>query len=276
MSITARFTRPANVDIRIRHPELDLSETPRYWFDHSPAKTHLFNALSSTFPEGEAFFIRSVLHFRKQITDPVLLEEIKKFSGQEGVHSHHHDQHMQLLLDQGYVRLAGVNRIMGKVTRWFNRNFPKYSLAVTLSIEHITAIFGHRLLAHPELFLEPAHPEMKKLWAWHASEELEHKAVAFDVYQAIGGSYWLRVMAMLHVSSGMFLEFFMRSAYMLTKDEEFWKWRNLKESASFAWGRHGVFGPTWREYLKFFRRDFHPWQQDDSGLLLQPQANFSN
>ena len=259
--------RPINVDIQIRHPELDLSEVPRYWFDNNPAKTHLLNALSSTFPEGESFFIRSVLHFRKDIKDPALLDDIKKFCGQEGVHSHHHDQHMQLMIEQGYVGLVKANNIVARVMRWSNKNFPHYSLATTISIEHITAIFGHRLLANPELFIAPAHPEMQKLWSWHASEELEHKAVAFDVYQATCGSYWLRVIAMLYNSFGMFMDFFFRSVYMLAKDGELWKWRTWRDSVSFAWGKKGVFGPLWREYLKFFRRDFHPWKQDDSALL---------
>ncbi len=40
------------------------------------------------------------------------------------------------------------------------------------------------------------HQAVKNLFVWHALEESEHKAVAFDVYKAVGGSERLRVVTM--------------------------------------------------------------------------------
>ena len=46
-----------------------------------------------------------------------------------------------------------------------------------------------------------ADPAMAKLWRWHALEETEHKAVAFDVFQQVSGNKWLLRRAMLQSSS---------------------------------------------------------------------------
>ncbi|MBM4204256.1 MAG: metal-dependent hydrolase [Gammaproteobacteria bacterium] len=46
--------------------------TPKYWFGGLPFETHFFNALSTTFPEGERFFIQSVRIHSGTIGDPGL------------------------------------------------------------------------------------------------------------------------------------------------------------------------------------------------------------
>ena len=44
------------------------------------------NALSTTFPDGERFFIDSVRNFQDQIKDPKLQKDIRAFIGQEANH----------------------------------------------------------------------------------------------------------------------------------------------------------------------------------------------
>ena len=73
------------------------------------------------------------------------------------------------------------------------------TLAATCALEHFTAILAELLFANEELRAQ-MEPEMRRLWLWHAIEETEHKAVAFDMYQAVGGTYPLRVLVMLFTS----------------------------------------------------------------------------
>ena len=82
----------APMSIRVRELDQGPDEnTPRYWFGGDVFITHFFNALSSTFPEGERFFIRSVRRYADRIDNAALAREVTAFVGQEGRHSKAHD-----------------------------------------------------------------------------------------------------------------------------------------------------------------------------------------
>src|SRR5258705_11253009 len=63
---------------------------PRLWHGGRVEATAIYNALSTTFPAGEAFFVESVRAFRDG-APPKLAEEIKAFTTQEAIHSREHD-----------------------------------------------------------------------------------------------------------------------------------------------------------------------------------------
>jgi predicted metal-dependent hydrolase len=239
------------------------ADTPRYWFDRHPFKTHYFNALSTSFPVGERFFIRSVRYYEKQITDVRLREQILQFVGQEGHHRIEHTHHIDILLSQGYGGVRNFERVVQALLDFLNRRFPLYALAATVALEHFTAILADELLRRPDRWLAPMHPDMRLLWQWHAVEETEHKAVAFDVYRQAGGSYALRVSAMVLETIGFLLDILIRTAYFLWKDGKFWNIRIWLEGIRFVWGRHGALGSVVGAYFRFFRRDFHPWQHNN-------------
>src|SRR3546814_19495827 len=61
-------------DIRIEKRDLKFGrETPppRWWHSGDPGRTAFFNALSSTFPVGETFFMTSVRHYREGTPQPL-------------------------------------------------------------------------------------------------------------------------------------------------------------------------------------------------------------
>src|SRR4051795_7033088 len=75
--------------------------TPRLWHGGRVEATAIYNALSSTFPIGEAHFVESVRAFREG-TPPKLAEEIKAFTTQEAIHSREHDAFNKRAADAGY------------------------------------------------------------------------------------------------------------------------------------------------------------------------------
>ena len=254
--------------IPIRSVDLSLSEkTPRYWYGGDPFKTHFMNALSSTFPEGEAFFVRSVRHYRDRIDDPKLLADIRSFSGQEAMHGRTHVGHVELLAQQGYPWLKRLNELARREMRFYNRRMPRYSLATTAALEHLTAIIARQILSNPENWVKPMHPDMAPLWQWHAVEEAEHKAVAFDVLQQVSGSRALRIFALLGATLGFFLDNFVRLFYLLSKDGLAWKPRVWIDGARFLWGRNGALRTLIPDYLEWYRRGFHPQERDDQPLI---------
>ena len=256
--------------LQVRRPEFALDESlPRWWYGGDPFQTHVMNALSSVFPPGETFFVRSVQHYRDRIHDPELREAMKAFGGQEGQHSHHHDRHVELLVGQGYGLIEKRNRIMRRVMPWANRHFPRFSLALTAALEHLTAIMARQMMRHAERWTGPMDPRMAPLWLWHAVEEAEHKAVAFDVLKSVAPSHALRVFAMLLAVVDLFGETWLRTSYMLWVDGRLFEPRLWWRGLGFVWGREGILRGTGRDLRRWFRRNFHPDEVDDAELLAE-------
>lgn len=271
-------TTPEGLQIRPRHLDFDLpSPLPRHWHSGDAFKTHLFDAMSVLFPDGERFFIDSVRQFRDQIDDPVLKEQIRGFIGQEGHHSREHLVYSQRLRDLGYQVERMERRAQARIRYTQKKLSPRRQLAATAALEHITAIMANAVLKNPEP-LHGAHPAMARLWRWHALEETEHKAVAFDVYNQVCGSRKLLRRAMLMGTFFFVLDTTRGLAHMLERDGLLWNWRVWRDGLKWAWGKDGVFRPLVRTYLDFFKADFHPWQHNNLDLLdrfrgeFEPQA----
>jgi uncharacterized protein len=153
-------------------------EIPRHWLIGSPFATHLVNGLNVLFPAGERFFIRSIKRYAHVFEGDARLEaDVRAFFSQEGIHAREHDRFIRLLEEDGF----DLTRFMS-VFEFTLRGVlhPKMSLAVTVALEHFTATFAELVLTRGTM-VEDAHPVMRDLLLWHASEELEHKSVAFDV-----------------------------------------------------------------------------------------------
>jgi predicted metal-dependent hydrolase len=257
---------------KVRRPALGIDgEIPRVWHGAGPFATYFLNALSSVFPDGETFFVKSVQQYRDQIHDPELQRAIRGFAGQEAQHSHQHDRHLELLRAQGYGGLLTRNRL----SRWFMdqslRFLPRHSLVTTAALEHLTAILARQLLSQPGQFTDPMHAEMARLWQWHAVEEAEHKAVAYDVMQQVGIGHAARVAVLLVTTLGLLGETLERMTYMMRKDRRLFDRAMWREGLRFLWGHGGLLRGIGHDYREWFRRDFHPNDVDDAPLLARTQ-----
>ena len=158
--------------------------------------SHLAAALSSVFPDGEDFFVRSVRHYRDRITDPDLKRQVAGFIGQEATHGREHRALNDRLAQLGYPTKT-FERLTRRGLALRERVAPPISnLAATAALEHFTATFAQLLLSSADARALFGHDEIRNLFLWHALEEAEHKAVAFDVYKAMGGGERLRVWTM--------------------------------------------------------------------------------
>jgi len=263
-----RHHKPKNIHITPRRMDFPFSSVERYWFGGDPVMTHFLNALSLTFPDGERFFVDSVRAFRDQITDPELQQEISGFIGQEAMHSLEHQSFNELLMQMGYEKEAqsGIKFAQQMLARGRKFLSPKQQLAATTALEHITAILAHRLLSNPK-WTKKMRPEVRVLWLWHAIEEIEHKAVAFDVFEQVGGSYKMRTRLLFYAT--LYLAAYTgRYTWVLIKKDK--AYRRPLAIAKGLWSLLGPFGfvtTTLPSYLSFYRPGFHPWQQDNSALI---------
>jgi uncharacterized protein len=246
-----------------RDLDVDLSVVSRHWLANNAAATAISNGVNLLFPYGERFFVRSVRHFADRVDDPDLRSAIKAFFQQEGRHAHAHDRFNAVLRAHGYE----VDRFLATYKRigdWLEARFPpKLNLAITAACEHFTAILAHG--AFTQGILDAADPRMQQLLGWHAAEEIEHKAVAFDVLQEVDPSYALRTTGLV-LATALLGGFWCWAAAMLMRQDRLTlrgvvrELRTLRREDAIV---HRVFVRGIRRYL---RRDFHPDDVDDRGL----------
>jgi len=264
-------------DLVVRRLLIDLeSPLPRHWCGGDAFQSAFFNALSMSFPVGEQFFIDAVRDAFKML--PVdkqekFQAEMQGFVGQEATHRRIHALFNGHLEKQGLVNVWGPRaqkRI--KILEDFDR---RHALAATAANEHFTAIFADWLLRNHDL-LDGSEARLKTLWLWHASEEAEHKSTAFDLYQAVEGSHEWRIAWMRRVTWIFLSEALRQTLSNLRHDGTLWKWSTWKSAASWLFGKRGLLRqnyPAWREY---FRRDFHPSQQQSDLSRRWLESNTGN
>jgi hypothetical protein len=245
----------------------DPASIPRDWYDGDPFITTHLNALSLLFPEGERFFVESVKQLRHLVDDPALLADVAGFIGQEAMHGREHRSLNEMMVGHGYTvapkveaRLRGFLQLVRRVLA------PRSQLAATVALEHFTAIMAEGLLRH-ESMRAGFHPGVRHLWLWHAVEETEHKAVAFDVYRAAGGGYPRRIAIMLLATVIFFAVTAGVQARLMATRGVLWKpWRWVR-GVTRLWIWPGHFTRMIPAYLDYFRPGFHPSDRDTAALL---------
>ncbi len=266
---------PDHVAIKPQRMGFEFDDkVPRYWLDNNYLISHTMNALSVLFPEGEQFFVDSVRAFRDQIQDPKLKEEVRGFIGQEAMHSLEHIAMNQHVRDRG-MPIDEMERDL-KVLLNAARKFPKrHQLAVTCALEHITAMMADMLLERDDV-REDMHETMRPLWVWHAIEETEHKAVAFDVFQQAGGTYAERAFYQVVSTALLGVVATWYTGRMMVHDGKGFSLKSSAKGLWRMWGKNGTFSsliPTWLDY---FRPGFHPWDKDNSELITEFKARIQD
>ncbi|MEQ1343785.1 metal-dependent hydrolase [Acinetobacter seifertii] len=267
----------ALIDITVR--QLDLSfpdEIPEFWFKNNPLLTMLFTALSSAFPDGERQFIYSVRNYQDKISDPILLKQVRAFIGQEAHHGKEHDALNAVMLKKGYP-VERIYKRFKKMNRMLQQQFSlEHQLACTVCMEHLTAILADYFISIAPEDLELFDVHLRKIWAWHAIEETEHKAVAFDVYQSlVNRPYFLRLV-MLETTLSFLIITTRGTNELLKASGKNRDFKSLFVGLKYLLGSQGVIRKISRSYLDFYSKDFHPWQHDNREQMMKLKDIYLN
>jgi predicted metal-dependent hydrolase len=247
----------------------------RWWMGGDPVATAFYNALSASFPKGEAFFVDSVRQFREG-TPPKLEREIKAFVTQEVMHSREHVQFNKRALEAGYDLTPLEERVEWRLSITRSRP-PIVNLAATMCLEHFTAILAHQLLKNPR-HLGRADAESAALWRWHAIEEIEHKGVAYDTWLHATRDWprskrWkVKAKVMLFVTRNFVVDRSLGTLILLRQD-------GITGPAAwarmlwFAWIWPGMLRKILGAWASLFLPGFHPWKQDDRHLIAKTEQS---
>lgn len=252
--------------IRFDYPRGSLR---RHYVGGDLVMSHIVAVLSATFPEGEDFFVRSVRRYADQVTDPELKKQVAGFIGQEVTHGREHRELNERLQEMGYPTRF-VDRVVRKSLARGERFMSGLQcLAMTAALEHYTAALAEKLMTSERAQAILGGTEVRNMLLWHALEESEHKAVAFDVYRAAGGSERMRIAVMRMVTFGFLARVFLFTVISLSRDRAAYNPVRLVRS---VWAlRRSPF--IERDMIARIREynqvGFHPDQNDNSELLAR-------
>jgi uncharacterized protein len=266
---------PADLVIHPRNLMFGRGQTTaRWWHGGDPVATAFYNGMSIAFPLGEAFFIDSVRKFR----DAVPAEQqaqIDAFIKQEAVHSREHIHFNKQAKEAGYD-VASMEAHLAEQLAKTKELPPVINLATTVALEHFTAIIAHAVLKS-DRHMKGASADAARLWKWHAIEEIEHKAVAFDTFLAATKSIssfkrWKFLSLVMLQSTNQFLRGRVRNMGHLFDQDGINKPTTWLRAFSYLLIYPGLLRQIFPAWLAFFRPGFHPWQKDDRALLSRSEA----
>lgn len=254
-----------------REVEFDWSDLPWHWIPGDPVITHTFNVMHLLLPAGEDWFVRVLQEALPMIRDDRVREDVLGFIGQEAMHSQAHGGVLGHFAAAGvyvaaYTRqvdwafriLLGGRDLRGRRAE----NWLVERIALIAAIEHYTAVLGDWVLDSPALDRAGADPTMLDLLRWHGAEEVEHRAVCFDLLTHLDSSYIRRVRAYLLVTPALFWLWVRGVRFLMAVDPEVDRRARWRDWAAAA--RRGLLpSPALllREIVPYLRRGYHPNQQ---------------
>lgn len=250
--------------------EESLRDLPKHFADDGDLiLSHLAASLSAVFPDGEDFFVRSVRNYRDQITDPELKRQVAGFIGQEAVHGREHRVFNDRLDALGYPTKRFERITKAGLALRERIAPPAANLAATAALEHFTATLAELVLSSEETRDLFGHQEVRNLFLWHALEESEHKAVAFDVYKAVGGTERMRVWTMRFIRWGFVAGMALQIVVSLLLDRATYRPGNLRRSWRRVRQSPVMQRELWDQLCDYDRPDFHPDDRDTNALVEQ-------
>lgn len=265
---------------QVRKPNFQWQSVDVHWCDNNPFLTHFINSMHVVFPEGEKYFIRSVKAFNDKIQNRQLQEKIKAFIGQESQHMVQHKKFWQVLEKQStgfekfykvYMDMAYYNKDESK---WSEKR-RKFALAITVALEHYTAILAEIALENHEGLLDNMPDDMKYLLQWHAAEEIEHKSIAFDVLKEVDDDYLLRIGGMVLATWNLFFFILLGQVFFLSQDKAIQLFDLPKQFMGFINKTAPIFSTIANNVFDYFRPNFHPDQNDNYQLAEDFFAEFA-
>lgn len=284
MNAKVNISNRAGASFPVRRMNFNFDHVPEYWASNSAGITHFMTALSALFPDGEKLFIDSVraVRYHPAIKDnDALQKEISAFIGQEAMHTQEHVGFNASAQKYGHD-VAKFERETGQLIqatrKWFARAVKPFGmtqemvdLTATTALEHFTATIASELLRNQHIQELMTDPTMSYMWYWHAVEENEHKAVAYDVYEGVFGkglkAYALRNTALV---IAMALIFTAQSSFVirLLKDDGQLNMKELGMIYKYAYSpSKGIIAGMTKEMLAYFKPNFHPNNLDTVELL---------
>lgn len=182
--------------LKARRAQFDFSSTPLHWIPDDPFATHMINGIHLLLPAGELWFCRVYNQVLPLISDARLRQDVEGFIRQEAWHARAHIG-AQAYLQRHDLKteefIARADRLFGELLddapfglkllkrEPLKRHWLVLRVGLIAAIEHFTGMLGQWAMDNKTW--DKADPVMADLFRWHLAEEVEHRSVAYDLFE---------------------------------------------------------------------------------------------
>ncbi|MEM7411383.1 MAG: metal-dependent hydrolase [Myxococcota bacterium] len=243
---------PREGDIVVRQiPFAFPDDLDPLWSSHHEW-SHMVNGTSLTMPYLEPFLIATLKEGIELTDDPAVKREARGFMAQEAQHYKTHRRYNELLKAHGYPELAEIEVAMERSYDRLRKRSLTYRLAYACGFETMTLGVTNWLISDRKALFGGTDTRVASFILWHFVEEAEHKRAAFDVYQAVRGQYWPRLLGVFTGSFHVLWWARKGTVAMLKADGRWHDWRSRLR----LWRRTADF---FRAALPVILRSASPW-----------------
>lgn len=247
-----------------RKVKFDWQHTPIDWLPGQPFTSHFLNVLHLLLPGGEFWMCRMLNKALPQIQDAKLREDMIAFVRQEAIHANAHnvavedylkvnglypEQYMQAVNWLYTSLLADAPLSLSIKSPWLTQEWLKFRIGAMAALEHMTCVLGQYVLDQSTWDKHQADPVLLDLFRWHGAEEVEHRCVAFDVYNALDGSYWMRIPTVILVF-GVVIGYWSFGAAAILQQHPHIRAKHIQPSPLKGW--------FWKQWGQATQKDFLP------------------
>ncbi len=196
---------------------------PGHWNAQRPEFSHIVNAASLAMPYLEPYLIKTMRAAREHIADAALRQALDEYVAQESMHFSQHRRFNDTLQARGYRCIEALQaRMAADYTQLAATRSLAFGLAYAEGFESMALALGEMLIEDRDHLFGGSESGVASLVLWHFVEEIEHKNVAFDVFEHVAGGYFRRVHGLLYATCHIFS--LTRSGYhALLKEDGLWR-----------------------------------------------------
>jgi predicted metal-dependent hydrolase len=224
-----------------------------HWNRAKPEFSHIVNSASLAMPYLEPYLIRSMRKARPHLRDSELQRDLDLYIGQEATHFKQHKAFNKTLSLAGYASVQKLEKILeADYQKLGQQRSLRFNLAYAEGFESMALAIGHMLIEDRQYLFGDSNTEVASLILWHFVEEIEHKNVAFDVFEHLYGGYFSRMGGLLYATGHIFHRTGQGYRALLKED-------GLWQDRASRWQLAKLLLRIFRKLIPRWLRIFSPW-----------------
>jgi len=254
-------------------PFIFADKANAHWNFNKPEFSQVVNAASLAMPYLEPYLIRSMRKARSLISDKALQEALDQYVFQEAQHYKQHKKYNDSISANYDCAQFIEQRYAEDYKTLGERKSLKFNLAYAEGFESMALALGQMLIEDREFLFGGSESSTASLILWHFVEEIEHKNVAFDVFDHLYGSYFMRMWGLIYATGHIFLRTGQSYRALLKEDG---LWSNYKSRKKLAKDLIRIFANLTPRFLRICKPGYHPSQIADPEWALDWARLYKN